>query len=181
MSSTLWAGILFGRLYISALPGGPLPEDPRREDPRSEAQPSGSISRGSRLGGDRLESLLVLCAFGCTVFLLLALTSGNPLSALVFFLLTGFGYSGIFPLVMNIAGSRYKTGAAVWFIATGGGVGSLVFPFILAFLADRVGLKGAFFFCVFLNGVLFVLSAVMYKHRGKQTQQGRRSSQTQEG
>jgi MFS family permease len=119
----------------------------------------------------------VLCASGCTLFFLLALLAGNVWSALAFLFLTGFGYSGIYPLVMNIVGSRYKTGAAVGFISTGGGVGSLVFPFALAFLADRIGLRGAFFFCLFLNGVLFVLSAALCKYGKAQAREGA----TQEG
>jgi fucose permease len=177
MSSTLWTGILFGRLILSALSGRTLPEDPRREGPRAAVSQSGSISRGPRPNGDRRSSLLVLCASGCTLFFLLALLAGNVWSALAFLFLTGFGYSGIYPLVMNIVGSRYKTGAAVGFISTGGGVGSLVFPFALAFLADRIGLRGAFFFCLFLNGVLFVLSAALCKYGKAQAREGA----TQEG
>jgi DHA1 family multidrug resistance protein-like MFS transporter len=160
MSSSIWAGILFGRLVLSALSGGRLPVKPR---------------------GDGRESLLVLCAFCCTLFLLLALLARNVWSALAFLFLTGFGYSGISPLVMNLVGGRYRTGAAVGFISTGGGAGSLVFPFVLAFHADRVGLRWAFFFCLFLNGVLFVLTFALRGLGRVRPRQSRGHGMTPEG
>jgi MFS family permease len=168
MSSALWVGILFGRLMLSALSGGPPSGENGREDERAAVGRPGSIPRHPRPRGDRRELLLVLCAFGCTLFFGLLLLSGDPWFALAFLFLTGTGYSGIFPLVMSIAGSRYKTGAAVGFISMGGGFGSLVFPFILAFLADRIGLKAAFFFCLFLNGMFFILSAALRRLRRAQ-------------
>jgi MFS family permease len=173
MSSAIWAGILFGRLALSALSGGRMPERLRGARPREADCPSGSNSNGSRRRGDGRESLLVLCAFCCTVFLLLALLARNVWPALAFFFLTGFGYSGVFPLVINLVGGRYRTGAAVGFVSTGGGAGSLVFPFVLAFLADRVGLRGAFFFCLFLNGVFFVLTFAL---RGIGTERPRKGA-----
>jgi hypothetical protein len=45
MSSALWAGILAGRIFLSALPKGSQPDDPRQH-------------------GARRESLLMSCAFG---------------------------------------------------------------------------------------------------------------------
>jgi fucose permease len=132
MVSVLWSGILVGRV---------------------------ALAFSSR--DVRQEILLLLCACGCTFFLFLTIVAKIPSVAGVSLFLTGLGYSGIYPLVMNIAGRRYRGGLAVGFISTGGGIGSFVFPFLLAFLADRVGLRGGFLFSLSLNCILVVSSLMM--------------------
>jgi fucose permease len=123
--SILWVGILAGRLAVS-------------------------------LGyhGFRQERIILGLAVLVTaaVGLLLLLRSIAAVAGIVF--LVGVGYSAIYPLGMTVVGRYYKSGVAVGVVATGGGVGSFIFPFAMAALSDAVGLRGGFLFTLLVNGAL---------------------------
>jgi nitrate/nitrite transporter NarK len=72
--------------------------------------------------------------------------------------LTGLGLSALYPLVMTIVGRYFKSGFAVGTVATGGGLGSFTFPFLMAVVAESIGLRGGFWFYLGLTLVLVVLS-----------------------
>ena len=142
MVSVFWAGLLIGRVGVSAFYHG--------------------TSQAGLLG--------VLAALA-TAALLAAVLAGGPWSAGVGFFLAGVGYSAIYPAVMALVGKHFPTGqaVAVGVAGTGGGIGALVFPFLMAALADQVGIRWGFFSYVALNVVMAGLIAAAIVQVRKQT------------
>lgn len=119
MVSVFWAGVLVGRFGVFLLYQG-----------YRQAEILFSISCLA------LASLLV----SLLVPLRPAATAG--------FLVCGLGYSAVYPVVMAIVGNQFKRGqsVALGFVSTGGGVGSFLFPFIMAAIADAYGIRNGFWF-----------------------------------
>ena len=67
--------------------------------------------------------------------------------------LCGVGFAAIYPVVVVIAGQYYRDdqGLAIGAIATGGGLGSFLFPFAMSALAQGLGIGQAFWFYVVLS------------------------------
>ncbi len=98
--------------------------------------------------------------------------SSVPWLASLTFFCAGLGYSAIYPLIMAIVGRhfKYNQGAAVGFAATGGGVGSFVFPFIMAAISNVLGIHKGFFFYIGLNiFMVFLISIVIWQTQKLQT------------
>ncbi len=131
--SLFWVGMLFGRFSLSAY-------------------------RGSR------QEYLVL---GLTVLsaaalgMILAVSSMWAVAAAVF--LTGLGFSGIYPLSLAIVGRYHRSGMAVGAVTTGGGIGSFTFPFIMAVLAQTMGIRGGFWFYLALALVLVAMAGALIR------------------
>jgi len=137
MVSIFWIGLLLGRLGTSI------------------------IYRGSRP-----EIVALGLASTCTVSLIFALLMKTPVIAGIGFCIAGLGYSAIYPLIMALVGRHFTTaqGAAVGFAATGGGIGSFVFPFIMAAISNALGIRKGFFFYIALNILMvgFIIAIVTY-------------------
>lgn len=131
MVSLFWFGIFTGRVLV------PI------------------VYRGPR----QAETLFVLGLL-YTVSLLLALLMPGPISAAVFFYLTSLGCSAIYPLVMTLLGRYFDKGqsVAVGVAATGGGVGSFVFPVLMSGVAQALGLKAGFVVYLLMGAVLVILA-----------------------
>lgn len=110
--------------------------------------------------GRRQAELLLVLAGTCTVALLYAVLMKGALAAGVGFFLSGLGYSAIYPVVMALVGERFSRaqGVAVGFVATGGGIGAFAFPFLMAAIADRFGIRRGFYFFVALNVLMTALA-----------------------
>ncbi len=118
--------------------------------------------------GSRPESVALGLAITCTVSLTFALFMKSPIMAGIGFCLAGLGYSAIYPLIMALVGRRFSEaqGAAVGFAATGGGIGSFVFPFIMSTLAQAFGIHNGFFFYIALNILMVgLISAIIRQAR----------------
>ena len=113
--SALWIGLLMGRLLLSTL-----------------------RNRG------RQEILLLVLSLFCVAALIgfLSLRGVIPAMAVVFAL--GLGYSGIYPLIMTLAGQVFRSSAAVGMVGTAAGIGSFSFPYLMARLAQAAGLQSGF-------------------------------------
>ena len=118
--------------------------------------------------GSRPEIVALGLAIICTVSLTFALFMKSPIIAGICFCLAGLGYSAIYPLIMALVGRYFShaQGAAVGFAATGGGIGSFVFPFIMSAIAQAFGIHKGFFFYIALNIVMVCLiSAIIIRTR----------------
>ena len=132
--SLFWGGLLTGRLAISFSYHGNRQE---------------YIMLGiSLLGAAALAAMLLAHA-------------PAVVAACVF--LTGVGFSGLYPLAMAVVGRHFKSSVAVGTAATGGGIGSFTFPFLMAILAQRLGIRGGFFLCLGLSMILAVFSLVLIR------------------
>jgi MFS family permease len=130
--SLFWMGIFVGRLGVSV------------------------FYRGTRQEYLILGlSLLAAAALG----LVLLVSSTAAVAVGVF--LTGLGLSALYPLAMNLVGRYFRSGVAVGTAATGGGLGSFTFPFLMAVVSESIGLRGGFWFYFGLTLVLVVLSLVI--------------------
>ncbi len=142
MVSIFWGGLLAGRLGVSIA-----------------------------YHGTHHVRLLTALGLLCTAALPAALWTGSPWAAGAGFFLTGVGYSAVYPLVMSMVGRHFARGqsVAVGFAGAGGAIGALVIPFAVAAAADRVGLHGAFFLYVAINGVLLglVLAVIPFVRKAR--------------
>lgn len=150
MVSVFWTGLLVGRTGVSFLYHGRQPE----------------------------KVLVALAGFATVALLATMYVSGplapspamKPWAAGAGFFLTGLGYSAIYPLAMSLLGGIFRRGQAVAVGAagTGGGIGALILPFIMAAVSDRMGLYQGFYCYVILNVVmagLIVAAAAMVRRR----------------
>ncbi len=132
--SLFWVGLLVGRFSLSVAYRGSHQEYPV-------------------LG----LTILSAAALGMVLFV----TSTWALSVAVF--LTGLGFSGIYPLSIAIVGRYHRSGAAVGAVTTGGGVGSFTFPFLMALLAQTIGIRGGFWFYLGLAMVLVGMATAIIR------------------
>jgi fucose permease len=132
--SLFWIGLLVGRFSLSV------------------------VYKGSRQEYIVLW-LTILSAAGLGMVLLVSSTWAT--AAAVF--LTGLGFSGIYPLCVAIVGRYHRSGVAVGAVTTGGGVGSFTFPFLMAVLAQTIGIRGGFWFYLGLTVVLVGLAAAIIR------------------
>jgi len=130
--SLFWTGLLVGRFSLSVAYRG---------------------SRQERL----LVGLTILAAAALAMILLAASTWAVALAVF----LTGLGFSGIYPLSIAIVGRHHTSGVAMGAVTTGGGIGSFTFPFLMAVLAQTVGIRGGFWFYLGLGLVLAVMAATI--------------------
>lgn len=138
MVSILWLGLLIGRLALS----------------------------GYR--GQRQAELMLALASICTVALTFAILMRDPWLAGIGFFVAGLGFSAIYPLVIALIGKYFKNGqgAAIGFVATGGGIGAFAFPFFMAAISDRFGIQRGFFFYIALDFIMAMLAcAVIWQTR----------------
>lgn len=123
MVSLFWVGLLAGRLIVSA---------------------------GYR--HHRQEPLLLgltLLALGALV---LALLCADAWLAAGLFLLSGLGFSAVYPVVMALVGRHFQheQSLAIGLVSTAGGIGSLVFPFAMAAIAERYSMARGFWAAAFV-------------------------------
>jgi fucose permease len=134
--SALWMGLLVGRLLLSAL-----------------------RNRG------RQEIILLALSLFCVAALIgfLSLRSVIPAMAVIFAL--GLGYSGIYPLIMTLAGQVFRSSAAVGMVGTAAGIGSFTFPYLLAGIAQAAGLPAGFLLLGALPLGIAVISLLLIRLR----------------
>jgi fucose permease len=130
--SLLWAGIGTARLILSSVYRGKSPQ----------------------------YVVLSLAAVSTTA-LALALAARTTAAAAVLVFATGLGFSGIYPLTMTVLGRHFKSGVAVGMAATGGGIGTLLFPLVMALVSEGAGVSGGFIFCLVMCGALVALAAAV--------------------
>lgn len=105
------------------------------------------------------ERLLVgLTAFSAAAFAL-ALLATSPLVTAVGFILTGVGYSGIFPVVIALGGRAHpdSSAAATSVLIGGAGLGGILVPWVMSAIADGFGLGQGMLFYAAMNVVMFAL------------------------
>jgi fucose permease len=142
--SLFWIGLLVGRFSLSVL------------------------YKGSRQEYIVLE-LALLAAAGLGLVLVVSSTWATAVAVF----LTGLGFSGIYPLSVAIVGRYSKSGVAVGAVTTGGGIGSFTFPFLMAVLAETVGIRGGFWFYLGLAIVLVALAAAIIRMTGRAETSGK--------
>ena len=72
-------------------------------------------------------------------------------------LLTGLGFSAIYPMVMSQVGHWLPSPKAVGIAATGGGVGSLFFPLLMGYLGEVVDIGVSILICSAASGIVAIL------------------------
>ncbi len=136
MVSVFWGGLLIGRIGVPAVF--------RR------------VEHTRVLVGLSLASGVTLAA---------ALLFRNTVGSGFAFFLSGLACSAIYPLIMTIIGHHFSAGQsrAVGFAATGGGVGSFVFPFIMAAVSEAFGIRTGFFLYVVMAFVMTAITVAVLK------------------
>jgi fucose permease len=150
MVSVLWLGILAGRLGLSFW-----------------------------FAGDRQDiAILILSVVSALAVLLLRTIGVVPVAALAVFL-SGLGFSGVYPMVMTLVGRWFRSGRAVGVVATGGGLGSFAFPFLMGYVGQVAGIASSFLLCAAAVGVLSLLAAVVIAVRPRASAAPRAGRNTQ--
>lgn len=119
--------------------------------------------------GTRAAEAILLLAGVATAGLLAAVTVTDRTVAAVGFVAAGFGYSSIYPLVMSVVGRFFAPrhqSMVIGFATTGGGVGSFLFPFAMALVAQQVGIRHGYLLYVAVSALLVLLAtAAVFKTR----------------
>ncbi len=137
--SIFWIGMLIGRL---------------------------GVSFGYR-GFRQAELAFILASISTIALLFTILMTGSWLAGVGIFL-SGLGYSAIYPTVIAIVGQHFKRiqSIAVGFATTGAGIGSFVFPYIMAVIGNRFGIQRGFLFFIALNiTMVMLITAVIWQTR----------------
>lgn len=111
--------------------------------------------------GTRAAEAILLLALVATAGLIGAVTMSGRAAAAAGFVATGFGFSSIYPLVMSLVGRYFAPrhqSMVIGFAATGGGVGSFLFPFAMALAAQQIGIRRGFLLYVGLAALLMLLA-----------------------
>ncbi len=115
--------------------------------------------------GRRQEVLMLGLSMLSAAMLLIVLLVHSAVAVVIAFFFTGLGFSAFYPLTMTVVGRYYKTGAAVGTVATGGAAGSILFPFLMSMLSQKVGIHGGFWFYFGLNCFLVALVIALIRRR----------------
>ncbi len=132
--SVLWVGMMCGRLLISF---------------------------GYR--GTRQDLILLVLGALCSLGLAGILLAHTQAAVMILVFATGLGYSGVYPLAINLVGRHHRSGVAIGAVSTGAGIGSLVFPFIMAVISQRFGLRSGYLFYLGLDAVFVVFAVVVIR------------------
>ena len=111
--------------------------------------------------GTRSALAILTLAAVAAAGLIVAIAATGPLAAAAGFVVAGLGFSSIYPLVMSIVGSYMparRQSVVVGFASSGGGIGSLVFPFLVAAVAQQIGIRRGFLLYVLLALLLMLLA-----------------------
>lgn len=133
MVAVFWFGIFLGRMTL------------------------GLWDHGKHQGRNLLISALI-----SLVALLVAIWISSPWLSAGLFLLTGVGYSIVYPCVMSLVGVCFpkRQSAAIGIISTSGGVGVFLFPFAMSAISERFGLVDGFLFYLALTALMCVCVVV---------------------
>jgi fucose permease len=134
--SALWIGMMAGRAMLSVLW-------------RSGAQ----------------EKLLLALSLFCVAALLVFLALRGVLPALATVAALGLGYSGIYPVIMTLAGRAFRSSAAVGIVTTAAGIGSFSLPFLLAGISQGAGLRAGFLLLGVLPLGISIVSILLIRLR----------------
>ena len=111
--------------------------------------------------GTRAAEAVLLLAVVALAGLVGAVTVTDRTVAAVGFVATGFGFSSIYPLVMSMVGRFFAPrhqSMVIGFATTGGGVGSFLFPFGMALVAEQVGIRHGYLLYVVVSALLVLLA-----------------------
>jgi fucose permease len=120
-----------------------------------------AISFGYRGSRQELLMLGLSVTSGVALAVVLLVRSIPAVAAAIF--VAGLGSSGFYPLGMSLTGKYFKSGVAVGAVTTGGAAGSIVFPFLMALLAQGIGIRNGFRLYLGLNVILVVLTIVLVR------------------
>ena len=111
--------------------------------------------------GTRSALAILTLAAVAAAGLIVAIAATGPLAAAAGFVVAGLGFSCIYPLVMSIVGGYVparRQSVVVGFASSGGGIGSLAFPFLVAAVAQQIGIRRGFLLYVLLTLLLTLLA-----------------------
>ena len=132
--SLFWVGVLSGRLIIAFTYKGTRPA-------------------------------IAIAGLACisTAGLIIALSTNTIIFSLLGFIITGFGFSSIYPLVMSLIGSSFVTehqSLAIGYASTGGGIGAFVFPFIMANFSQQKGIEQGFMIFIGITITITIIATI---------------------
>ncbi|HSV31578.1 MAG TPA: MFS transporter [Atribacteraceae bacterium] len=105
------------------------------------------------------SSLLRVSSVVSLAFLVLVQMSGQVNLAILSFMGLGLGYSAIWPLLVAVVASKVESmkATAISMVVAFGGLGALVFPWLLGILGELLGLRSIFIVVTVLVGGLAVV------------------------
>lgn len=108
------------------------------------------------------ETTYLLALFSVLLIGLFLAISSPGKWTIPFFALCGFGHSGVFPTLLGVTSKIYHElpGTAMGILATGGGLGSVVVPWVMSLISQTISLTSGFYsfeivilLCLFLMGI----------------------------
>ncbi len=116
-------------------------------------------------------TLLRISAVISLAFLLFLLFSNQIVLAIIAFMGIGFGFSGIWPLVVAVVARNIEDmqAPAIGVVVAFGGTGALLFPWLFGILSDYMGFRFIFIMVILLvTAMLFVFQSRFFKDTAKE-------------
>ena len=113
----------------------------------------------------RISSIISL------VFLFLLLMTNSIPLVILSFMGIGFGFSGIWPLVVAVVAKNIEEmqATAIGVVVALGGTGALLFPWLFGFFSDYMGLRFIFIMVVVLVVAMFLVFQSRFFKEGMET------------
>lgn len=111
--------------------------------------------------GTRAAEAILLLAAVAAGGLVGAVAATGRTAAAIGFVVTGVGFSSIYPLVMAVVGRFFAPrhqSMVIGFAAAGGGLGAFLFPFAMALAAQQIGIRRGYLLYVGLAALLLLLA-----------------------
>ncbi|MDD3840670.1 MAG: MFS transporter [Clostridia bacterium] len=117
----------------------------------------------------KLNELIIMSSVFSAFFILLGVGFDNYIFSLISFAGIGFGFSGIWPMIMVITGRRYSqyTGTAFGIMMTCCALGGIIVPYIMGFIAEIYNMKAALSFTLLPILVIISNFLVIKKEKSK--------------
>jgi FHS family glucose/mannose:H+ symporter-like MFS transporter len=110
------------------------------------------------------SNTLLTLSLGASIFLLLIFISNSVNPIIIFFMLSGFFLSGIFPTAMALVGSIFPkySGSLSGILTAAGGIGGMLLPFGMGVVSDYAGLKQGLFVPILASITMFFLAVLSF-------------------
>ena len=104
---------------------------------------------------------LSVMGIGMTVMYLILLRMHTAVPALIVLGLLAFSLAGVYPLAVASIG-KMTSSASIGFVLAFGGIGGIIFPWLVGIIADRIGLRGGMAVTLLPCAGIIIIPLILY-------------------
>jgi len=111
--------------------------------------------------GSRQQVVLLLLSCATIAGVLPLVLIHDPVMAMFLTILIGLANSGIFPIIVSLAGKYSATSRSIGFVTAAGGIGGFGFPLLVAAVSESYGIAVGFSTVVYIATALVLLAMII--------------------